>query len=164
MSSTKSEPSIKTDALTESNTPTEPAKLRMRLLAMVYDGLIILFITTLIIFTIEIFLFGDETLPTDHILNKILKPFWFVPGFFYLAYYWRKNGQTPSMKIWKIKLVNNKGQLVSWPQALIRYVTAIVGLGLIWALLNKKRASLQDVLSNTSLVKTETETDIQTRS
>ena len=146
MSSTKSDPLSKPDEA-------QPALLRSRLLAMVYDGLIILFMTTLIIFIIELVLIGGDTLPTDHILNKILKPFWFVPGFFYLAYYWRKNGQTPSMKVWKIKLVNQQGQLVSWPQALIRYVTAILGLGLIWALFNKKRASLQDLLSKTSLIK-----------
>ena len=146
MASTESDPLLKPDQV-------QPALLRSRLLAMVYDGLIILFMTTIIVFIIEIIFIGGDTLPTDHILNKLLKPFWFVPGFFYLAYYWRKNGQTPSMKVWKIKLVNQQGQLVSWPQALIRYVTAILGLGLIWALFNKKRASLQDLLSKTSLVK-----------
>ena len=146
MASTKSDPQLSPDQA-------QPALLRSRLLAMVYDGLIILFMTTIIVFIIEIIFIGGDTLPTDHILNKLLKPFWFVPGFFYLAYYWRKNGQTPSMKVWKIKLVNQQGQLVSWPQALIRYVTAILGLGLIWALFNKKRASLQDLLSKTSLVK-----------
>ncbi len=151
MSSNKPDPSLRTN--TRSN-PDQPALLRSRLLAMTYDGLIILFLTTLIVFIIELVIIGGDVLPKDHILNKLLKPFWFVPGFFYLAYYWRKNGQTPSMKVWKIKLVNQQGDLVSWPQALIRYVTAIIGLGLLWALFNKKRASLQDLLSQTSLVKT----------
>ena len=132
-----------------------PAKIRLRFLAMVYDGLIILFLTTLIVFIIEVVLIGDEVLPTDHILNRILKPFWFVPGFFYLWYYWRKSGQTPSMKVWKIKLVDQQGQLISWPQALIRYVTAFVGLGLFFAFFNKKRASIQDIFSKTTLVSTE---------
>jgi len=130
----------------------EPAKIKLRVLAMVYDGLIILFLTTLIVFIIEIAIIGGEVLPQDHFLNKILKPFWFVPGFFYLAYYWRKDGQTPSMKIWKIKLLNQQDQLVTWPQALIRYISAILGLGLFFALFNRKRASLQDIISQTRLV------------
>jgi len=133
----------------------EPAKIKLRVLAMVYDGLIILFLTTLIVFIIEIAIIGGEVLPQDHFLNKILKPFWFVPGFFYLAYYWRKDGQTPSMKIWKIKLLNQQDQLVTWPQALIRYISAILGLGLFFALFNRKRASLQDIISQTRLVSTE---------
>jgi len=133
----------------------EPAKIKLRVLAMVYDGLIILFLTTLIVFIIEITIIGGEVLPQDHFLNKILKPFWFVPGFFYLAYYWRKDGQTPSMKIWKIKLLNQQDQLVTWPQALIRYISAILGLGLFFALFNRKRASLQDIISQTRLVSTE---------
>ena len=134
------------------STEQTPAKIRLRFLAMIYDGLIILFLTTLIVFIIEIVLIGDEVLPTDHILNQILKPFWFIPGFFYLTYYWRKSGQTPSMKVWKIKLVNQQGQGISWSQALIRYLSALLGCGLLWALFNKKRASLQDVFSKTTLI------------
>lgn len=131
------------------------AKIRHRLLAMVYDGLIIMFITTVAVLIIQGVLIGGQELAPDHWLNKILKPFWFVPGFFYLSYYWRKNGQTPSMKIWKIQLQNQRGNLVSWPQALIRYITAIMGLGLVLALFNKKRLSLQDLLSKTTIVMAE---------
>ncbi len=132
-----------------------PAKIRLRLLAMVYDGLIILFITTVAVMVIQGVLIGGKELAPDHILVKLLKPFWFVPGFFYLAYYWSKNGQTPSMKIWKIQLQNHHGNLVSWPQMLIRYVTALLGLGLFLAFFNKKRASLQDLLSQTRIVSVE---------
>lgn len=147
-----------TDTATTTTT-NEPAKLRTRLLAMVYDGLLILFITTVVVVVIQGILIGGKELPPEHILIKILKPFWFVPGFFYLAYYWTKNGQTPSMKIWKIKLIDQQGQLVSWPKALLRYVTAFLGLGIILGLFNKKRASLQDILSGTTIVKTTNELD-----
>lgn len=131
----------------------QPAKLRLRLLAITYDSLIILFISTLSVVLIQLLLVGDRHIPAEHILNKILKPFWFVPGFLYLGYYWTRFGQTPSMKIWKIKLVNRQGLLISWSQALRRYVFALLGLGLIWALFNKRRLTLQDVLSHTSLIK-----------
>ena len=143
-----------TDSKTESMPSHEPAKLRSRILAMVYDALIILFITTIAVIVIQGVLVGSRELPADHILIMLLKPFWFVPGFFYLGYHWTKCGQTPSMKIWKIKLLNQQGQLLSWPNALLRYLTAFMGLGIILALFNKRRLSLQDILSKTSVVKT----------
>lgn len=139
----------------DSNSVNQPAKIRHRLLAMVYDGLIILFITTVVVMLIQVVLIGGQELSPEHIMVKLLKPFWFVPGFFYLAYYWRKNGQTPSMKIWKIQLQNQRGNLVSWPQALVRYISALLGVGLLLALFNKKRASLQDIISKTTLVSIE---------
>ena len=105
---------------------------------------------------IELVLVGDSTVDPESALNKSLKVFWFIPGFFYLAYYWTKNGQTPSMSVWKIKLVNQQGDTISGFQALIRYVTALLGLGIFWVIFNRKRKSLQDVLSNTSLVTIDT--------
>lgn len=145
---------------TQENTPNtknaESASFKSRLLAIVYDGLIILFLSTVVVLIIQLILIGDNEIPADHILNKILKPVWFVPGFFYLAYYWTKCGQTPSMKVWNIKVVNKQGLLISWPQALLRYAFALLGIGLIWMLFNKNRLALQDVGSNSYLIKTNT--------
>ena len=148
MSSSDSNSSTEPNALNE----VKPASIRSRILSMVYDGLIILFITTVLVVIIELVLVGDSTVDPESALNKSLKVFWFIPGFFYLAYYWTKNGQTPSMSVWKIKLVNQQGDTISGFQALIRYVTALLGLGIFWVIFNRKRRSLQDVLSNTSLV------------
>ncbi len=131
----------------------EPAKFRLRLLAIVYDFLIIIFITTVLVVVIELALVGGDTIQPDSILNKFLKVFWFIPGFFYLGYYWTKSGQTPSMKVWKIKVVNKEGLTISWSQALMRYVFALLGIGLFWMIFNKSRFALQDVISNTYLIK-----------
>ena len=152
MSSSDSNSSTEPNALNE----VKPASIRSRILSMVYDGLIILFITTVLVVIIELVLVGDSTVDPESALNKTLKVFWFIPGFFYLAYYWTKNGQTPSMSVWKIKLVNQQGDTISGFQALIRYVTALLGLGIFWVIFNRKRRSLQDVLSNTSLVTIDT--------
>ncbi len=131
----------------------EPAKIRSRLLAASYDFLIIIFITTILVVVIELALVGGDTIQPDSILNKFLKAFWFIPGFFYFGHYWTKSGQTPSMKIWKIRVVNKDGLTISWPQALLRYVFALLGLGLFWMIFNKSRFALQDILSNTYLIK-----------
>ena len=134
----------------------EPAKFRLRMLAIVYDFLIIIFITTVLVVVIELALVGGETIDPNGLLNKFLKVFWFIPGFFYLGYYWTKSGQTPSMKIWKIKLVNKHGLPINWLESLIRYAFALLGLGLFWILFNKNRSALQDVVSNTYLIKVST--------
>ena len=131
------------------------ASITSRILAMIYDGLIILLITSVTIFLIQLIFIGGEPLPTDHILNTLLKPIWFVPGFFYLSYYWRNSGQTPSMRIWKIKLIGKQNNRVSWLQALVRYTSALMGLGLIWSLFNKEKISFQDFMSRTLLIQHE---------
>lgn len=140
----------------EESQEVQPATLRARILAMCYDGLIIIFVTTAVVLLVQLILVGGKEIPPDHILTKILKPLWFVPGFLYLGYYWTKDGQTPSMKIWKIKLVNQQDQTITWTQALFRYFTAVIGLGLVWALFNKKRRAFQDIMSKTYIIKTET--------
>ena len=140
----------------------EPASLRSRFLAISYDFLIILFITTVLVVVIELALVGGDTIQPDSILNQFLKVFWFIPGFFYLGYYWTKSGQTPSMKVWKIKVVNQQGLTISWSQALMRYVFALLGLGLFWIIFNKSRCALQDVLSNTYLIKVASKTTVKT--
>lgn len=156
MSSTPSNNEESADSSTTQAQNLEPASIRTRVLAMVYDGLIILFITTVLVVIIELALVGDKTIDPNSLLNKALKVFWFIPGFFYLAYYWTKNGQTPSMSVWKIKLVNQQGETINWSQALVRYVSAIMGLGIFWVIFNKQRKSLQDVISKTSLLKVST--------
>jgi len=61
------------------------------------------------------------------------------------------------MKVWKIKLVNQQGKQVkkvTWLQALLRYISACLGLGILFVLFNKNRASLQDLVSGTIIVQT----------
>jgi len=77
MSSNNTDSKTETDV--DNNYPTKNlATLRSRILAMVYDGLIILFISFIVIIVIQLALIGDQTLPPDHILTRILKPMWFL--------------------------------------------------------------------------------------
>ncbi|GAA0401507.1 hypothetical protein GCM10009133_07900 [Cocleimonas flava] len=148
-----------------------PAKIRSRLLAIFYDSLIVFFviiISTLIIQQIiissglvnlqQVQISETEainTIPATSPVNLFLKSLWLIVSFLYFAYFWTKRGQTPGMKVWKIKLVNNNNALVSWSQSLIRYITALFGLGLLLIPFNKPRHAIQDILSKTSLVHTQ---------
>lgn len=42
----------------------------------------------------------------------------------YFSYVWSRSGQTLSMKTWNIKVVNRNSQILSIPQAMIRYIAS----------------------------------------
>lgn len=81
---------------------------------------------------------------------------WAVLGAYY-TWCWIKSGQTLAMQAWKIKLVNEHNQLVDWKLSLIRYVLAtlsltVLGLGFLWAIVDREHLFLHDRLLNTKLV------------
>ena len=70
---------------------------------------------------------------------------------------WLKNGQTPGLKAYDIKLVdNNTKQRVSVIQVLVRYLTtlfAVVSIFLLFVpFFNKDKKTFQDILSNTIII------------
>ena len=152
-----------------SNNP-QVAKFGKRLLSILYDVLIIFFITVVITILIQQLVIGLElttleiikdgsgeiaVIPSDSFLSLFLKSLWTTISFFYFAYFWTKNGQTPGMKVWKIKAITHLGSIMSWKNALYRYVFSLFGLGLIWIIFDKQKLALQDRLSNTHLIKTQ---------
>jgi len=79
--------------------------------------------------------------------------------FLYFGWFWVHGGQTPAMKTWNIRLVETGGTNVSWKQALIRFLGAcasslLLGVGFLWSLIRKDKASWHDLLSKTQLIKT----------
>ena len=71
--------------------------------------------------------------------------------------FWLKNGQTPGLKAYDIKLVNNiTKQRVSVIQVLVRYLTtlfAVVSIFLLFVpFFNKDKKTFQDILSNTIII------------
>jgi uncharacterized RDD family membrane protein YckC len=147
----------------------ENATLGKRLLAILYDVLIVfLFILVISLITQQIIIQSglieleqvpiSETesvfvIPADSIANAILKSLWLILSFLYFGYYWTKRGQTPGMKVWKLKVVNHDGTLISWIQAILRYLSAFFGFGLLWSIFNNKHRATQDVLSKSVIIK-----------
>ena len=75
---------------------------------------------------------------------------WFC--WFYL-YFWCRGGQTLGMRAWRLLLVQQSGQAVTFRQALLRAVTALFGVGNLWLWLRfGKGLALQDQLSNTQVI------------
>ena len=71
--------------------------------------------------------------------------------------FWLKNGQTPGLKAYDIKLVDNlTKQRVSVIQVFVRYLTTLFAVVSIFLLFipffNKDKKTFQDILSNTSII------------
>ncbi|MCW9056137.1 MAG: RDD family protein, partial [Gammaproteobacteria bacterium] len=81
----------------------------------------------------------------------------FITGFLFYGWFWTHGGQTLGMRTWKLKLVSIDNKPVSWKQALIRYIAALLswgcfGFGFLWALLNKDKKTWHDMASDTALI------------
>ena len=71
--------------------------------------------------------------------------------------FWLKNGQTPGLKAYDIKLVDNlTKQRVSVIQVLVRYLTtlfAVVSIFLLFVpFFNKEKKTFQDIISKTVII------------
>jgi uncharacterized RDD family membrane protein YckC len=75
----------------------------------------------------------------------------------YFMWFWTHGGQTLPMKTWKMRLVRADGAEVSFWRALHRYLLAVLGLaalglGFLWALVDRERQFLHDRLAGTALI------------
>lgn len=145
------------------------ATLLKRLLSILYDVLIIFFITVVLSIIIQQLVISlelvtleklkDKTgeiaiIPASSFISIFLKSLWTLISFGYFAYFWTKNGQTLGMGVWKVKAITHEGSIMSWKNALYRYVFALFGLGLFWMIIDKQGLALQDRFSNTHLINT----------
>lgn len=77
-------------------------------------------------------------------------------SFFFYAWFWTHGGQTLGLRTWKIKVLTLDMKPISWKQALLRFITAIIswsffGLGFLWILIDKNQRSWHDHLSQTAV-------------
>ena len=126
-----------------------------RLLAMFYDAFILLGL---------LILGSAVALPFGSTSKVAFHDFWFtlwllMVCFAYLGICWRYAGLTVGMRAWRIKLVNSQGQRVSWLACVVRFIVGIVslsvfGLGILWALVDKKNRTWHDLAARTLLIRT----------
>jgi len=124
-----------------------------RLAAQFYD--IVLLIAILLVANGILLLFTDsETLKTHTFIHR---SYLISVCFLFYSWFWTHGGQTLGLRAWNIKLLTLEQKPISWSQALIRFITAILswtvflGLGFVWVIFNKKKLSWHDQLSKTAL-------------
>ena len=129
------------------------ASLRRRLASLVYETLILA--AVLLAGSLPVVVL-TRTWEQSH--ARLALQLWLVVvcGCFYV-WQWAGVGQTLPMKTWKLKLVAMDESPVNFRRAILRYLGALasvatLGLGFLWALVDRQGHFLHDRLAGTKLV------------
>lgn len=120
---------------------------------MLYDAFILLGL--LILASALALPFGDPDKVAFHHAGFTL---WLlVVCFAYLGACWRYGGMTVGMRAWRVKLISDDEQVVSWPRCLLRFLIGLAslgtfGLGFFWALVDSKNRGWHDLAARTLLI------------
>lgn len=150
--------------MTDNNPATFPrAGLLRRLAALLYDGFLVAAIWMLIGLCIQLIVGADSNKLVDGVVetNPIVDAVTFIlmvssaAGFY--VWFWIRSGQTLGMVSWRLKVLNTDNQLLTVPQAIIRFFLAwpsffLFGIGYLWMYLDKEKDTLHGRLSRTKVV------------
>ncbi|MCK9563552.1 MAG: RDD family protein [Bacteroidales bacterium] len=146
--------------MTEVTAALPTAGLLRRLMAMVYDSLLLLGVTFaygVVIWVLRLISGADLTAPPGALAQVFtLLGLWLVLAS-YFVFCWMKRGQTLAMKTWRLKLETLEGGPPSAAQCWLRCLLAPVsaapaGLGYIWCLVDRRRGCWHDRWSDTRVV------------
>lgn len=122
-----------------------------RLAAIVYDAILlfgIVFIASALVQPLTRMISPDNPFFTLYFLAVV---------FAFFGWFWTHGGQTLGMRAWRVRVQRPDGQTISWGQALLRYLMAILswvalGLGFLWSLVDREKRTWHDLVSETVLV------------
>ncbi len=126
-----------------------------RLVASFVDGLILVFVTLLLMALAQV----DWTNPTP--TQNFL--FNWIPSWAYYVAFTALYGATPGKMLLGIRVVKTNGRPVDWLTALMREVvgktlsTLPLGLGYLWAFFHPKRQAWHDLIADTLVVHRESQ-------
>lgn len=132
--------------------PAAPGILR-RLASMLYDSLLVLALLVAASFLV-IGLVHEARSP---IAKLLYQGYLLLVLAGYFLWFWLHGGQTLPMKTWRCRLVSADGTAPTLKQAAVRFVAALLGIGLLgfgiwWALLDRDRQFLHDHLAGTKVI------------
>ncbi len=132
-------------------TKSNAASFTRRLLALLYDLILLLAVLFAISAIAVAINKGEAATHPAYYLCLLLTTFVFF------GWFWTHGGQTLGMRTWKIKIINDIDESLTWKQALIRFAAAALalipaGIGLIWVLIDKESLAWHDRLSKTRLI------------
>jgi len=124
---------------------------------MIYESLLVVAVLFVASF-IFLLAFHDTDSP---FFKPIFQLYLLLVAGAYFIWFWTHGGQTLAMQTWKMRIVQANGTDtgISLRQALMRYLFALIGIGLLgcsifWALFDRDRQFLHDRLAGTRVVKT----------
>lgn len=152
---TQSKPQSGSSAWQESNEEPTIAKPTTRVVAILYDGMLVLallFLVGTVLTVIGTLMTMDagvdssqaQSLPTWY-QNAVMTPSFVLTLVAFYGLFWRRGGQTLGMQTWRLKTVNNSGHLLTWGQSFKRILAACLMpliFGVIGSLIGGSRAVL----------------------
>lgn len=134
--------------------PAAGAGLLRRLLAMLYDSLLVL--ALIFVLSVPLVILNEgEAIAAE---TAWYRAYILVIAGGYFAGFWRHGGQTLGMKSWRIRLISMDGGAVDTRRALIRVAAALLswlpaGAGYLWSLVDRDGLAWHDRLSGTRLIR-----------
>jgi len=123
-----------------------------RLAAIVYDAFLLA--AVLFVATASILPFNAGAAFTA---EQFFYPAYLIGvSFLFFAWFWTHGGQTLGMRAWKIKILTFDRDPISWRQAALRFVSALLswlffGLGFWWIVFDKQKRGWHDHVSKTAV-------------
>ena len=129
------------------------AGLLRRLGSMVYDWLVLAGV--LMVAAFPVVMLARDALPHPP-WRTLFQGYLLLVAVTYFGGFWVHGGQTPGMRAWRLTLTTHTGQDVSWKQALLRLLAAVLsslpaGLGWLWMLVDRQGLAWHDRISGTRL-------------
>jgi uncharacterized RDD family membrane protein YckC len=133
---------------------TKPIGLLKRFFIMFYDAILLI----ALLFFASIIVAVPLDITRQHPLYPAYIFYIYLVAYIYFGWCWTHGGQTLGTKTWKIKLVADAGDNITWTQSLLRYIGSLLcwaslGIGFLWCYTNKERRAWNDMLSKTHLTK-----------
>ncbi|HVT34639.1 MAG TPA: RDD family protein, partial [Nevskiaceae bacterium] len=130
-----------------------PAALPRRLIAALYDALLLLALWMITALADAIVRRISALPPNINALRLCL----FLVGLAFFGWFWTHGGQTLGMRAWRLQVRRDDGAPLRWPVAAVRYAAAylswaLAGIGILWSLVDARRRCLHDIVSGTEVV------------
>ena len=129
-----------------------PASLWRRLAAILYDGFLIFAIWAFSTILIISFVTDGKALS-----GPVYQLFLYLEAAAFYIYFWTFKGQTLGMQVWKIRTVNDTGEILTFGESIARFFFAtfsviFLGLGFVWILFDKDQLAWHDRASGTQVL------------
>ena len=103
-------------------------------------------------FSIEGYIDVSDYLTKHPSISVAFSFYVFLVAVSFYGYFWTTAGQTLGMRAWKLEIISEYADQVTWTQAMIRLATSAFGLGNLLVFFSPKNRAFQDLFSHTQII------------